>query len=172
VGNEDAYCAHCGFRQPAAGPAFPNAGAAFPNAGAAFPNTAPSFQPSPGVPNLVPTLDPLANIPDRTFAILCYIPVIGWVPSVVVLGMKRFRGNFKMRFHAFQGLYIFAAWLIVDWAIHPVFENLHHVFRVDSILQFLLMLVWIFMLVKTSQGQTYELPLFGELAQRSAREKP
>jgi uncharacterized membrane protein len=77
-----------------------------------------------------------------------------------------------MRFHAFQGLYIFAAWLIVDWAIQPIFSSLHHVLRVDSLLQMLLMFVWIFMLVKTSHGEIYELPLIGELAQRSAREHP
>jgi uncharacterized membrane protein len=161
VGPEDAYCARCGFRQPAAGP--------LPNAAPGYPPHAyaqPAFQQS-----AVQSIEPLANIPSRTFAILCYIPVLGWVPSVIVLAMKRFRGDVKMRFHAFQGLYIFAAWLIVDWAIHPIFESMHHVFRVDSILEALLMVVWVFMLVKTSQGQTYELPLVGELAQRSAREK-
>jgi uncharacterized membrane protein len=116
--------------------------------------------------------------PTQPFPRRFYPPILwrtfrlGWIPAVVVLGMKRFRGDFKMRFHAFQGLYIFAAWLIVEWAIHPLFENMRHVFRVDSILSTLLMFVWIFMLVKTSQGEIYELPIVGELAQRSAREKP
>jgi uncharacterized membrane protein len=162
VGAEDAFCAHCGARQPGAPAPFSTP-------------PRPVFQqtvPDPAFPAAVLPTDPLANIPPRTFALLCYIPVLGWIPAVVVLGMKRFRGDFKMRFHAFQGLYIFAAWLIVEWAIHPLFENMRHVFRVDSILSTLLMFVWIFMLVKTSQGEIYELPIVGELAQRSAREKP
>jgi uncharacterized membrane protein len=157
VTNEDAYCAQCGSRQPNAPTAFPPG--VFPNP---YPKTVPPIQ----------QVDFLERVPNRTFSILCYVPVIGWVPSVVVLGMKRFRGDFVMRFHAFQGLYIFAAWLIVDWAIQPIFSSLHHVLRVDSLLQLLLMFVWIFMLVKTSHGEIYELPLIGELAQRSARERP
>jgi len=157
VTNEDAYCAHCGSRQPNAPAAFPPG--AFPNP---YPRTVPPIQ----------QVDFLERIPSRTFSILCYIPVVGWVPAVVVLGMKRFRGDFVMRFHAFQGLYIFAAWLIVDWAIQPIFSSLHHVMRVDSLLQLLLLFVWIFMLVKTSHGEVYELPIIGELAQRTAREHP
>jgi uncharacterized membrane protein len=154
VGGEDAFCAACGSRQPAAGMR-PGVGS----------NSAPQFK------QPFTQTDPLANIPDRTFAVLCYAPVIGWVASVLVLVMRRFRGDFNMRFHAFQGLYIFAAWLIVDWAIKPFFSAVgQHVFRVDSLLEMLLTMVWIFMMVKTGQGETYELPLVGELAQRSAKE--
>ncbi len=77
-----------------------------------------------------------------------------------------------MRFHAFQGLYIFAAWLLVDWAVEPIFNALpHHVFRVDHLLQAILLGVWVLMLVKTSHGEVYSLPVLGELAQRSAHER-
>ena len=153
VGESDAYCAQCGSRQPSAGPD-PN-----PSSG---PSGAPPFAPA----------DPLSNIPPRTLATLCYIPIVGWVASVIVLGARRFRQDYTMRFHAFQGLYIFAAWLLVDWAIQPIFSSLpHHVFRVDHLLQAVLFGVWIFMLIKSSQGQAYSLPILGELATRSAREK-
>ena len=162
---EDAYCARCGSRQPGAPTPFPPG-----TFRSAFPGTTPGSIPNPVPP--FQQVDFFESIPNRTFSILCYVPVIGWVPSVVVLGMKRFRGDFIMRFHAFQGLYIFAAWLIVDWAIQPIFSSLHHVLPVGNLLQVLLMFVWIFMLVKTSHGQVYELPIIGELAQRTAREHP
>ena len=145
VGDEDAFCAQCGAAQPL-------------SRGARAAS--------------IPASDPLANISPRTLAILCYVPIVGWVASVIVLGARRFRQDFTLRFHAFQGLYIFAAWLLVDWAIHPIFANLpDHVFRVDKLLQGILFAVWIFMLVKSSHGEAYSLPILGDLAQRSAREK-
>jgi uncharacterized membrane protein len=141
VGDIDAFCARCGAAQPLA--------------------TGPK----------TPPVDPLANIPPRTLSIFCYIPVVGWVASVIILGSRRYRTNYPLRFHAFQGLYIFAAWLLVDWAIQPFFASLpHNVFRLDHLLQFVLLGVWVFMLVKTSQGEAYSLPVVGELAQRSAQE--
>jgi uncharacterized membrane protein len=93
------------------------------------------------------------------------------VASVIVLGARRYRNDFNLRFHAFQGLYIFAAWLLVDWAIQPFFSSLpHNFFRLDLLLKMVLLGVWVFMLVKTSHGEAYSLPVFGELAQRSAQE--
>src|SRR5438105_1611882 len=71
-------------------------------------------------------VDFLANVSPRTFSVLCYAPGIGWVPSVVVLALDRFRGNFNMRFHAFQGLYIAVAWLMESWVIGPIFRSLPH----------------------------------------------
>jgi uncharacterized membrane protein len=117
-------------------------------------------------------IDPLSGMSPRTFSILCYVPIVGWVAAVIVLGARRFRTNLALRFHAFQGLYIFAAWLLVDWAISPMFDALpKSVFRLDHLLQTILIVVWIFMLVKTSRGEQYSLPVLGELAHRSANER-
>jgi uncharacterized membrane protein len=43
-------------------------------------------------------------------------------------------------------------------------------FRVDKLLHALILIVWIFMIVKTSHEETYSLPIIGELAERSAAE--
>jgi len=120
-----------------------------------------------------PYSDPLAGITPRTASILCYVPVIGWIASIVVLATDRFRQERYVRFHAFQGLYLFVAWLIVDWVVRPMFVHLSGpVIRVDKILQAVLMFTWIFMLVKASHEEAYELPIIGELAQKSASEGP
>lgn len=141
VSASDAYCGHCGAKQ----------------AGAA-----------PPPPNL------LAHLTARNAALLCYIPVIGWIPALVVLASERFKQDRTVRFHAFQGLYLFVAWLLVDWAIGPFFGMVPgHAFRqgITGILKALLLLVWIFMIVKTSQNETYRLPVVGELAERSLSEQ-
>jgi len=71
-------------------------------------------------------VDPLAGITPRTASILCYIPGIGWIASVIVLAADKFRNNHIVRFHAFQGLYLFVAWLIVEWVISPIFREIHY----------------------------------------------
>jgi uncharacterized membrane protein len=119
-----------------------------------------------------PAADPLAGITPRTASILCYVPVIGWVASIVVLATDRFRRDQQVRFHAFQGLYLFLAWLVVDWVIRPMFTGFHGpVLRIDKILQGVLMFTWIFMLIKTSHNESYALPIIGDLAQKSAAEQ-
>jgi len=119
-----------------------------------------------------PAADPLAGISPRTASILCYLPVVGWIASIIVLASDRFRRNHSIRFHAFQGLYLFVAWLIVDQVIRPLFAILPDGgFPAHKILEAILIFTWIFMLVKASHDETYSLPIIGDLAQKSASER-
>jgi uncharacterized membrane protein len=107
----------------------------------------------------------------QTVTLLCYVPVVGWIAAVVVLATQRFRREYGVRFHAFQGLYLFAAWLMVDWGLKPVFRMMgESAFRVDELLEFVLFVAAIFMMVKTRKGESYRLPVIGDLAWRSAVE--
>jgi uncharacterized membrane protein len=112
----------------------------------------------------------LSSINSRTAAILCYIPIIGWIAAIVVLASDRFRQNRAVRFHAFQGLYLFVAWLIVHEVIRPMFAPLPGPNYIGNFLQLGVICVWIFMIVKASQEETYALPIIGELAERSISE--
>jgi uncharacterized membrane protein len=141
VGPGDAYCANCGTRQPfAAGP-----------------------RPSPGGP------DPLASISPRTASILCYVPGIGWLGAIVVLASDKFRADRFVRFHAFQGLYLFVAWLMNEWVLKAMFSGVFR-FPLYHIVQVALLVMSIFMMVKASHDEAYALPVFGELAHRSMAE--
>jgi uncharacterized membrane protein len=121
---------------------------------------------------LGPAPDPLAGISPRTAAILCYIPTVGWIGAVVVLAARKFKNDKIVRFHAFQGLYLFAAWLVVQWVIRPLMSTLpDRVIRVDHILEAVLLAVSVLMMVKASHGEHYVLPIIGELAQKSAAEQ-
>ena len=139
AGATELYCRRCGARQP--------------------------VEP----PKPASTADPLAGIQPRTASILCYIPGVGWIASIIVLASAKFRRDRTVRFHAFQGLYLFVAWLLDDWVLRPMFlmaPSLH----VHHIVQALLLGMSIFMMVKASHQEAYPLPLFGELAQRSLAE--
>ena len=107
-------------------------------------------------------------ISPRGASILCYIPWLGWVAAVWVLLAERFRADREVRFHAYQGLYLFVVWLLSRWVIDLWVKMLfRHPIPLSSLVELALLAVWIFMLVKTSSGERYRLPVIGELADRS-----
>ena len=113
--------------------------------------------------------DALAGMPPRTASVLCYVPGIGWIMSIVVLASQRFRTDRILRFHAFQGLYIFVAWLMADWVLRPAFDTIMWPrFPIYHLVQLVLLGMSVFMMLKASQNEAFQLPIFGELAQRSA----
>ncbi len=116
-------------------------------------------------------VQPMAGLSPRAASVLCYIPFVGWIASIVILASDRFRQDRSVRFHAFQGLYLFVAWLLIDWVVGPFFRLLPgpH-FHLDRLLELAVLGVWIFMIIKTSQEQTFSLPILGELAERSLSE--
>jgi uncharacterized membrane protein len=141
---QDAFCAKCGSSQPVPSAPIPNSGSQRAN-------------------------DILAGISPRTASILCYLPTLGWIAAVIVLATHRFRTNRTVRFHAFQGLYLFAAWLFVQWALKPVFSDAP--VHPDHLLDWIIIGVWIFMMIKAAHEEAYSLPVIGELAQKSAAER-
>ena len=147
VGNTDKFCAKCGTPQSGRPPAADR------------------------------VKDFWSNISHRNAALLCYIPWVGWIAAIAVLASERFRTERRLRFHAFQGLYLFAAWLMVEWVIAPmlVFPVSHTGFpfyrSVSQILHLLIVGAWIFMLMKVSHDEDYRLPILGELADRSVSEQ-
>src|SRR5580693_10092231 len=123
----------------------------------------------PNAPPPRPT-DPFGSITPRTASILCYIPGLGWICSIIVLASERFRADRVVRFHAFQGLYLFVGYLIDDWVLKPMFVAIPHV-HIHGIIQVILFGMSIFMIIKASRGEAFALPIIGELAEKSVSEK-
>jgi uncharacterized membrane protein len=127
-------------------------------------------------PETKPAADYLQGISSRTASLLCYIPIVGWVVSIVVLASVRFREDAKTRFHAFQGLYLFVAWLIVDWVLSPILSFPHgwgppFYKIVPALMKVAVFGAWVFMIIKTAQDEMYKLPILGELAEKSVSEQ-
>jgi uncharacterized membrane protein len=114
--------------------------------------------------------DPLAGMNARTASVLCYIPLVGWIAAVIVLASQRFRHDRVVRFNAFQGLYLFVTWLIVDQVISPMFHLIPHI-HLGELFRAAVIGVWIFMIIKASHEEAYALPVIGELAERSVAER-
>jgi uncharacterized membrane protein len=125
--------------------------------------------------SVAPGVDYMHGISPRTASLLCYIPILGWIVAIVVLASARFRSDGRVRFHAFQGLYLFVAWLIVDWVLGPMFRfefwgpPFHQIF--PALMKAAIFGAWIFMIVKTSQDEMYKLPILGDLAEKSVSEQ-
>lgn len=106
---------------------------------------------------------------------LCYIPLAGWIASIFVLASTRFLKDRNVRFHAFQGLYLFVAWLMVDWVMEPMFHFPRHMgwpmHSMISLMKLTVFGAWVWMIIKTSQEQMFRLPVIGELAERSVAEQ-
>ena len=154
VGSTDRFCAKCGAQQSGGG----SSGTTWDSSGAGRVH------------------DAWSNISDRTAALLCYIPWVGWIAAIAVLASDRFRTDKRLRFHAFQGLYLFAVWLMVAWVVSPMLTfpapTGFPVFRsISQLLHLAIVGAWIFMLMKVSHDQDYRLPVIGDLADRSVSEQ-
>lgn len=157
VAGADRFCAKCGAQQAAGG-----------GAG--------SYRPFGFYRGIYAQQFP-GGFTDRHAIIACYFPWIGWIASVIVLASARFRQDKRVRFHAFQGLYLFVSWMLVDWVMVPMLLLPEHflgysMFGVPAhLLQLAILGTWVFMLIKAAHGEDFHLPILGELAERSASEQ-
>ncbi|HWR51077.1 MAG TPA: zinc-ribbon domain-containing protein [Bryobacteraceae bacterium] len=138
----DQFCSKCGARQAGSRP-----------------------MPPPGHAGSRP--DPFAGMSERKASVLCYIPFVGWLAAIVVLASNRFRHERTVRFHAFQGLYLFVGWLLIEWVLGWMFFGPFHRVPVVPMMKLGMVALWVFMLIKTSQDQFFSLPIIGDLAERS-----
>ncbi|MBS1854134.1 MAG: hypothetical protein JST11_02120 [Acidobacteria bacterium] len=159
------FCSQCGNQVTAADQFCGRCGAAQPGA------TAPPPPPPRGAPYPQPGSgrDPLDSIDSRTASILCYIPGLGWIMAIIVLAADRFRNDRAVRFHGFQALYLFVAWLIEQQVIAPLLRD-SQLYPVHNILQLVLLGASILMMVKAAHQEQYSLPLVGDLARKSMSE--
>ena len=127
-----------------------------------------------------PPADLFGEISGKHAALLCYIPWLGWIAAIIVLASRRYKRDTadarEVRFHAFQGLYLFVAWLIVDWVVSPALRfgmiGMGHSFApLGGLLHLLVLAAWIVMIVKVSHSEHYHLPIIGEMAERSVEEQ-
>ena len=119
-------------------------------------------------------VDLLDNVSDRTASLLCYIPVFGVIPAIIFLAAHKFRSHPKVRFDAFQSVYLFVAFLLVSSALPAVFwlSFGHAGFHaLVGLLKVAIFVCWVYLLVKASQEQVVRLPIIGDLAARSAAEQ-
>jgi uncharacterized membrane protein len=103
-----------------------------------------------------------AGLTDNIAGMLAYVTII---PAIVFLLLEPYNRNRFIRFHSFQCIFlcivlvvihvVLLAVPIIGWAI-SIFVNLGA------------LVLWIVLLLKAYQGQTFKLPVIGDLAEKQA----
>jgi len=102
---------------------------------------------------------------DRAIAAVAYFT---FVPAAGLLLLPAFRNRRFIRFHAWQSLLLWGAFLVLT-VVALFFSNIAAAifFLLFGILASLAMLfLWIVLMIKAWQGERFELPWFGSLAER------
>jgi uncharacterized membrane protein len=107
---------------------------------------------------------------DTTAGGISYFTII---PAAVFLLSEPYKGSWFVRFNAWQSIFLFAVWLVVDFFVSilqilapgAVFLTLSPVQL--AVLVFLAF--WLVALVSAFNGKRYKLPMIGKWAEKQAR---
>jgi uncharacterized membrane protein len=128
---------------------------------------------SPAVPPVTVTA---ASVPsqfkDNLVAALAYIT---FIPAVVLVLMEPFKRNRFIRFHSFQSIFLTVATIVIAIALRILYSILTLVPVVGYLMAWLAVAVavlgwgilWLVLLVKALQGQSFRLPVIGSLAEKA-----
>jgi uncharacterized membrane protein len=128
---------------------------------------------TPAVPPVTATA---ASVPsqfkDNVVAALAYIT---FIPAVVLVLMEPFKRNRFIRFHSFQSIFLTVATIVIAIALRILYSILTLVPVVGYLMAWLAVAVavlgwgilWLVLLVKALQGQSFRLPVIGSLAEKA-----
>ncbi len=144
-----AFCSTCGGQIPAGAAVCPTCNQAAAAAPAVAPGTA-------------------GGLTDNVAGMLAYVTII---PAIIFLVMEPYNKSKFVRFHSFQsiffGLAVVAAHIILSMlAVIPLLIFL--TLPLHALVSLAALVIWVILLVKANQGQTYKLPFIGDLAEKQA----
>ena len=96
---------------------------------------------------------------------LCYTLLI--ITGVLFLVLEPYNRDRAVRFHAFQAIFLGAAWMIVSVVAGTLFGTVRLYF-LSPFIGVAFVVLWIYMIVITYQGKMTVLPFIGPIAQRQA----
>jgi uncharacterized membrane protein len=166
-----AFCANCGaevsgrFCQKCGAPV-----------GGPAPAPTPVNDPGPTPLPPAPTYSPATNVgmTDNLAAALCYL--LGFITGILFLVLAPYNQNRLIRFHAFQSIFLNIAFVVLE----IITGILSFVFRVIPVLGILIisvlyfcvgigaLIVWLYMMFKTYNGEKVVLPVIGPMAEKQA----
>ncbi len=110
-----------------------------------------------------------SGLSDNAAAGIAYITLI---PAIVFLIIEPFKRSSYVRFHAWQSIFFFVAWTVIDILVGVV-QNLvpSTVFLTLTVLQLVglaIFVIWIFVFISAFNGKRVKLPILGDLAEKQA----
>jgi uncharacterized membrane protein len=132
--------------------------------------------PAPGAPVTQPA--PIASaqpgISLNAASALCYL--FGLLTGIFFLVLAPYNQDRRVRFHAFQSIFLNIAVIVIHLGVTILALMFHAVSfslgllmsSLHLLVSFGFFLVWLYMMWKSSQGETVVLPIIGPLAERQA----
>ena len=160
-----AFCTKCGAQM--------DEGSAFCVACGQPASTAPASNP-PGAS--VPPMAASTPISSNMAALLTYI--VGFITGIIFLVIEPYKRDPFVRFHAFQSIFLSAAYILVFivWGIVSgalFFATLGVMWQILLagwvLLRLAFFVLWLFMMYKAYNNERYMLPVIGPLAASQAR---
>jgi len=130
----------------------------------------------PSAVNVPAATTPAISIPtrpkDNFIAALAYVT---FIPAVVFVLIDPFKRNRFIRFHSFQSIFLALATILVATVLRILFSVLTLIPLLGHLLAWLVIpvallgwgILWLVLLVKALQGETFKLPLIGNFAEKA-----
>jgi uncharacterized membrane protein len=143
-----AFCPNCGSKAD---------GNFCPNCGSSIGGATDTGAPSPG---------PAASsgLADNIAGALAYIPIVG----IIFLLIEPYNRNRNTRFHAFQGLFLLAAYIVVRVLLSVLATMFWSFWMLYALVGLAFAVVWIYCMYKAFTNEKVVLPIIGPLAEKQA----
>ncbi len=131
--------------------------------------------PSAGASPIVPAPAVNAGLTENAAGALCYL--FGLITGVIFLAMAPYNQNPRIRFNAFQSIFFHVAFIVawmVEWVVFMVLAMVlpYGLAAMLSLLSLVLwfggVLIWLLLMWKAYQGQSFSLPIIGDIARKQA----
>jgi uncharacterized membrane protein len=110
-----------------------------------------------------------SGLSDNAAGGIAYITMI---PAIVLLIIEPFKRSSTVRFQAWQSIFFFVAWAVVDILIGVVQHLVPSaVFMTLTVLQLVglaIFVVWLIVFISAFAGKRIKLPIIGDLAEAQA----
>jgi uncharacterized membrane protein len=108
-----------------------------------------------------------AGMTDNVAGALAY--VLGFITGILFLVLEPYSRNRNVRFHAFQSIFLSVGLIILQFVISSLSViSLGLSVMLGLLLSLASLLIWLFMLWKTYQGEKVVLPVIGPIAEKQA----
>lgn len=102
---------------------------------------------------------------DNVAGALCY--VLGLITGIIFLLIAPYNQNRAIRFHAFQSIFLHVA-VIAIAIVGNIVLGMVHLWMLTPLIGLAFFILWVFMILRTWQGQKIVLPVVGQLAEQQA----
>jgi uncharacterized membrane protein len=165
-----AFCANCGaavdgrFCQKCGAPVAPGA----------TPPPGTGVNPAAVNPVPPPVVVSSVSMNDNMAGALCYL--FGFITGILFLVLSPYNQNRTIRFHAFQSIFLNIAWFVTWIVITIIMIPFHYIPFLGLFISVVLhsalglgaIILWLYMMFKTYNGEKVVLPVIGPMAEKQA----